>query len=679
MDANVFYEQWNNSIQSSNTEMKELDLFDDLDLLLDDEEMETSILDKPMTSNSSIKSFQFPVYEINTEQVYNNMAPLQASVLKFCQHYDYTNLSELFGTESSESTLILQWLNTRFGICIDSDYDDSLQNYSTELLNAICPKYRNINLSELYLIVPHISKDYFDASVIKYYALESRDTGLLLELLATNQFNRDEALLYANNVDKFNSYLILKASGKYDAESFNEISKHTDNLNIYTQTVVADHPFAFLGSHPCFNKILKYVQNNDVPVELAKMYSTNPFLYEIIVANSNGLYNANLINNFLCKDNMFAKFMADDYANGKLNSDVLNVYGDYYLAKLVYDVRLFDCDSETFLTELAQEELAVLVHKFSKKLLDKMFSGEIEQDEWLKYIYYLATQRDYDLCDYICNHDYITFNKYCMNKLLKDLGLNASLPDNIGEIILYQNGDKLSYLSIQMYWEAGSTFVKVLKNKLSNCCIKLLPEGYGIIICDKTYSGFSNELAKFNWLKSSKSSLSYGVHCNKFNGTNRYNLVKILEIAQTNNYHIADSFRMLGEIVPEKYLMYDNLLNLICTNYSEFAGLCTCSESLQCLKLFMNKLNNSSHGAVQIEFLKAYLGFKFNKRINFEPYDPQLIQEIRYVEVKDSYNYEQSNISKILSTLDNFVLELNKKHNIVCHFVGTNKIVFEGV
>ena len=73
-------------------------------------------------------------------------------------------------------------------------------------------------LSELNNIAVAYKEDWFDNTVIKYFALEKRDTGLLLQLMQNNLFNREEALVYTYDLDVFNSYLMLKSYVLIDKE-----------------------------------------------------------------------------------------------------------------------------------------------------------------------------------------------------------------------------------------------------------------------------------------------------------------------------------------------------------------------------------------------------------------------------------------------------------------------------
>lgn len=693
MDANNFYKMWDDSINATNVanSMENLDMFDDLDLLEDD--CDTIIIDStaqpteiavPITNTFAIKNVNFEKAQKNIE-VKSQIAPLKQAILTFCEQYDYKDLQDYVkGTDATKESLILEWLHRIYNIVIDSDYDDVLLNYSADDLKQVCCKYRNMNLSELLIIAPHLHKNYFDKSIIRDYSLEMRDTGLLLELMQNNNFNREEALLYSNNLETYNSYLLLKTSGKFEATVFETVKGSDENLNSYAKSVLSNNPWAFLGSHKDFSKIIKLVQTNEIPIELAEHHRNINFLYEILVAYSKGLYSSAFIDNYLNTTNLFCDRMAQLYCEGSLDAQTLNsTNGNFYLSKLIYDATAFTINKD-LRDMLYDNGIMDKLYYFSKSIIDNVFEGNLADNEWYKFVYYLNNNCNVTICeDYLRLsqiHGSITFNQFWYLKLIEVLNIPAKIPASVGELVMYQNGSTVSYFNVQMVWESFDILIESILDKLStNIAVKLLPEQKGIIICQKDYNSFSEERIKFQKLSNCKSSVSFAIEDNKRKDIGRYNITKMSELAsQTYSGATSDSFNCLSMITPEKYLVYDNLINLICSKYSEFAGLCMCSESIQCLKLFNNMLKLPTHAEVQIGFIKAFLEFKFKHRIRFESINASMLQEIKFIEVKNSYSYGDCSFAKVICTLDNFINELNKKNTIICKFDGVSKMIFEG-
>ena len=685
---------WNDSIntQSNEKSLENLDMFDDLDLLEEDcVQVETTINSSIVTPHETCADVGYFIKNINFDKVVQEKqvvvysdVPLKQTIKVFCEQYDYRDLKDFLKDETlTNEDAILNWLQRIYNIIIDCEYDEALLQFSEQDLDSICCLYRNMYLSELIMIASHLKKDYFDKTVIRDYSLEMRDTGLLLELMQNNCFNQEEAVLYTNNLDTFNAYLLLKTSGKFEAAVFESVKDSDENLNSYAKTVLSNNPWAFLGSHKNFGEIIQLVQSTEIPIELAERYKDNAYLYQILLAYSRGLYSSAFINNYLVIDNLYSAVMAELYANCELDAQTLaGTDGNFYLAKFVFDVKAHKMDSKCAINS-AESNLDIL-YNFAKVLLDAVFEQKLSENEWRKFVCYIAYKKEFIVCEeylrYKEIHGVMTFNQFWYFKLTSSLNISARIPENVGELVMYQNGTAISYFNVQMVWEAFDILLESIKDKLdTNLVVKLLPEQRGIIICQKDYNKFSDERTKFQKFTNCKSSLTYSVESNNTEEILRYNSVKMIQLAKDIHAgSISDSFKCLTMISPEKYLVYDNLLSLICTSYQEFAGLCMSSEAIQCLKLFNNMLKLPTRIEVQVGFLKAYLEFKFKYRIRFESFNTTLMQEIKFIEVKNSYSYSDCSFAKVISTLDNFTNELNKKSTIICKYDGVSKMIFEG-
>lgn len=619
------------------------------------------------------------------------------ALIEFCNMYDYDIadgsfsgiMKEIVHKELNEYDAIKAWLNMIAGIIDDGiEYDDAILQYSLQDLDSICPVNRNMCLSELITIARYKNEGYFDPAVIKYFSLEARDTSLLCSLMERGTFNREEALLYTENPDSYNSYLLLVMSEKYNAEVFNKINNDPANVDSYTKSVLSDSKWTFLGSHPDFSRILKSLEEKEVPMELLEAFQNNRYLLQIIQAYQKRIYSHAFIVQYLGDDveRDLADYAASDYANGYVSIEALEMFdGNYYLAKMLYDVKGYNENKSMFINHLSNPDYANTVKSFLQIILNAVVDNKLNVTEWYKFIYYIAGD-NIDICkDYkdICvdmDYEFLSFNQFWFFKLLKYFDKRVKVSTDIGELLVYQGRDNLFYLTVQSLAESFTQTCTVIATRLNNDIkIMMLPDKKGIILCKNSFNDFSKEKSKFIKISNSKSSIQFAMENHVKDHIQRYNAIAMMEIA-TSYFQgtVTDNYKQLLLAPINNYLTYDVLLGLIVQKYNEFAGLCMNPEALQTLKLLNSVLYNETQSSVQIEFFKAYLGIKFGKRFMIERYDTSM-SNINIVEVRNSYSYASTTLPKVICTLDKFVQELNRKNNIICRFEFPNKMIIEGI
>lgn len=655
--------------------------------------MQSSLLtQEPWQLQSITVQCKVPISLNETEEKSGNLA-----LIEFCNMYDYDIADGSFSgimkgivhKELNEYDAIKAWLNIVAGVIDDGiEYDDAILQYSLQELDSICPINRNMCLSELITIARYKNEKYFDPAVIKYFSLEARDTGLLCSLMERGTFNREEALLYTENLDSYNSYLLLVMSEKYNAEVFNKINNDPDNVDSYTKSVLSNSKWTFLGSHPDFSRILKLLEEKEVPMELLEAFQNNRYLLQIIQAYQKKIYNYAFIAQYLSDDveSNLADYAASDYANGYVSSEALEMFdGNYYLAKMLYDVKAYDEDKSIFIKHLNNPDCANIVKPFLQVILNAIIDNKLHMTDWYKFIYYVANG-NIDICkDYndICiemGYEFLSFNQFWFFKLLKYFDKRVNVNADIGELLVYQGKDSLFYLTVQSLADSFTQTCTTIASRLNNDVkIMMLPDKKGVILCKNSFNDFSKERNKFAKISNSKSSIQLAMENYVKNHVQRYNAIAMMEIA-TNYFQgtVTDNYKQLLLAPINNYLTYDVLLGLIVQKYNEFAGLCMNPEALQTLKLLNSVLYNETQSGVQIEFFKAYLGIKFGKRFMVERYDSSM-SSINIIEVRNSYSYASATLPKVICTLDKFVQELNRKNNIICRFEYPNKMIIEGV
>lgn len=624
----------------------------------------------------------------------SNTDDVKQALFSFCTRYDYSIqdgsfskiISAIANEDLDEQQAIMLWLNMRWGIYDDGTaFNPDILKFSENQLDNICTVSRNMALSELSTIYLHKDEDYFDASVIKNMSLESRDTGILCQLMCTGKFNREEAVLYLYDVNIFNSYLTLKLTDKFNPESFDSICAKPNSVDVYTSSILNDSPWVFLGEHRDFTKIVKLVSEKEIPLEMAKQFKDSPYLYAILKGYSEGLYDINLIREYLMVESSLNDMVAEDYANCELNKDTLVQFdSNFYLAKLMHCLALFEVKNLKLDSILHDSVIRRDITLYCESLYNSYLNNECTHNDVMCIHRSLVANIDNSFYAEYLKHQqaygrFLDFNQIWFSILLDKIGINANIPEKIGGLLLIQNKNNISYLNAQIICEKLDTVLDIIKERITDKQVQLLPDNQGLLITNSSYSDFAKEYPRFINYSGCQSSMLVAANTNKFAYMLRYNAVQVLERATNSNFRVSDNFKQLLLLAPENYLVFDNVLNLINIRFVEFTGICTCSEALQCLKLLHAVLVYDSHVKVQIEFLKNFLMLKFGKRIMFENYDSSFMESLNIIEVRNSQHYTSTTFQNVLSDLDNFVVELNKKGHIICKFSAPNKLIIEGV
>lgn len=708
MQPDLFYKEWNNTINSDHEEdLEKMDLFDMLDDLdnistnsTEDEDLLAEFYEEPTEKSADIikpqylgKDFSYDgsigIFYVmpneHSKQVNTDKA-LVASVKTFCEYYDYTfndDYEELLRNMHASGDSIEDLLVVLFDIKNDCKLEDYSYNLSFNDIAAIITEYRTFTISELNNIAVAYKEDWFDNTVIKYFALEKRDTGLLLQLMQNNLFNREEALVYTYDLDVFNSYLMLKLHGDFNIEVFNRVNSVSGNLNSYTKGILDNNPLVFLGAHKDYNKIVSLSENTEIDLKLAEKYKANPWLYSILVAATRGYLNTSFIDKYLNTDNKYADKMAVIYENLQFDTDVMTQFdGDFYFSVFAYDITAIDKDKKFI--QYFSSEWADYIHQFLQVMFQFVFEENLLRTEYLKIallmVYKSKPELSKEYLELVKQFGHVSFNQFMMFSLIHHYNINASIPADIGELIMYPSSSGFTYLSIEALIDIPDEFYFSILNKLGdNIVAKFLPDKAGILIENSEPSNLSTEAYKFRQLSEIRSSYSMAITEYSFDKINRYNAYKMMEIAKLNGWNASDNFKQLFNIEQIRYVPFDNILSLITLRYKEFCGLVTCLEAIQCLKIFSMILNHETYAELQIEFIKQYLKLKFGSRIVFENYSKSTLSNISIVEVKNSYAFESVPFTKIISSLDAFVADLNKKNRIICSFSKVSKIIFEGI
>lgn len=719
MDASTFYEMWNNSVESD-VQLEPLNVFgnavnepdesdDLLSLLLDDDLSDNldnsvnlgkdtvTIKDTEVTENVDYNSKDIFCYRkrqkefVKTEKVIS-VNPLYDSIQEFCKQYDYScegsiiKLCELLtGKVCSENEAYTEILHSLFHIVVDTDFDESLLNFSFTDIEDVIPLYRNFYLSELITVAGYKNMDSFDGAVIKYFSLEKRDTGLLLQLMNNSIFDREEAIIYTVDLDMFNSYLSLKLSNKFDKSLFDDINAAGINLNSYTKSILCDNPWAFLATNNRFEDILQITKEADIPLDLAKAFADNKWIYYIIKAYAAGVYSREFIDSYLVDDNPFAEIMAEEYAENHLDQQALAVYsGDYYVAKFIYDVKALTDDCTPFLERAASFENGKILYDFAHTLLGAVYENILPESEWYKFVYLVGVRDDIELLqayNVLAEKQVLAFNQFCFKLLIKSLGVDTEIPTDIGSLLLFQRGESLSYANSQIVAECFDKFIESIKGYMStgqHVCI--LPANTGLLICSPDYNSFVTEQEKFKLFAKCKSSLDRAVEDGATEKILKYNITRLTSIMYNNGYtDISKSFESLINSPAATYLLFDDLLDVIVNKLPEFIGLCRSTNAISLLKYLYSIMNTTNKAVIQIEFLKTVLTRFFGNRISFERYTENTVLPITVVEVHNSNLFSSETYSKVMYRFDDFIADLNRKNKIICRFSELSKIVITGV
>lgn len=641
-------------------------------------------------NNNGVASFNKKIQTTSQKKQQYAETPLENDITVWCLQWDYTcdnfnyvdALKSVFNCSTKED-VIVGWLNAVFGIITDVPFDAEVLRLSHSFIEAVYPPFRRMYFSELLILASYINDPLFDPAIMKVFTLESRDTGAIAQLMKLGKFVPEEALVYTGDLDIFNAYLSLKISDKYQKEQFDTVMGIQGNLNNYTKAMLSGDTWAFLGNHKDFNDILNVIHDCDeLQKEDIQDYAQNPWLLDIVKAYKLGLFSKQFIDMFLVKENRFAEQMAKEYGLARLDKQLLHIDGDFYAAKLLYVAKKFSANTDNLSEYLTDPNTKQNGHNFARIILESVWDDKCTEEDWEKFVYCLVNHPSQSLpekvVDFYRHYRAIEFNQFYFNSLLNKLEIKSKLPSGIGELIVLRSSKSAMYLNIQILCEAEDVFVESIRNKLGNeFAVKLLPEHAGIIISAPDFNDFDQERNKFQNINNASCSLSTAIASGNIKSVSRYNAENMVKIAQTQTPGVVtESFKQLLQIPLQSYLIYDNMLSIISKRFNMFVGLCMCAESVQCLKIFNEALQFGSLAEVQIEFLRIYLGFKFRDRVQFDRYNANALQPINVVEVIGSYVYGSVSYMKVISTLDEFTMELNKKPSIRCNLDTPNKMIF---
>ena len=415
-------------------------------------------------------------------------------------------------------------------------------------------------------------------------------------------------------------------------------------------------------------------QTTKLAPEVIRRYQKSPWLYDILLASTKGVVNDAFIQKASQKPETIAKQMMNFYSSGLIDYDVLNaVNGDFNVAKVSFDLKQMNDDSEPFLQGI-EHNLGIFSY-FAEMLVTNLLEGKIDYKIYNIFLFDCACRNDWAFVSEVTAAliDNKSYNQFYFEKLLSAAGKHVKVPRDIGALILLQTNTGFTYVSVDLLRVGLDNVAQIIEKP--DMVVKLLPEQKGLILCKKDFTEFYKEKQKLSWFCAPYDSIQYAIE-HKIDGDKIHcGLTQMKALSRVTS--VADSFKQLYDLQIEKYCLFDPLIIVMVTNFPDMCGIITSQDFISLLKIFNAALMCKDKDAVKVWLLVKYLSCKFGKRLSMQPIDFNNLGNINYVNVKNNYLFSNRDITEVFTSLDVLVRELNKSNNIRVS-VQNNTICLEG-
>ncbi|MEY8334178.1 hypothetical protein AALB53_13885 [Lachnospiraceae bacterium 47-T17] len=542
---------------------------------------------------------------------------------------------------SREDTVLHNW-NSNFSIKAESDEaalqyymlmhygvymsQEAVIKYKNQLTGDVLKKFgmskRELSAVDVELLIKNVDSNWFDSNIFNDYAVETRDTGLILDLLKHDKVDTNMLTKYTEiSTEALNAYLQLILNDVFTEAGLDAQIAGKTNLQKYVEKAKdgENNKFSVIENREDVSEILKLLDQceeagNKVPEEILNEYAGALCLPYILKAYLNGVYDKAFIDDVLCVSGILsAKFVPEMYVSGEIDFNLYQKYKDPFIAIFVKDVLKIGITSSKNLVSLIKE------HKNSILLLLKAMyqdTNSLTSFDYHKFLILMCSEYACRVARYIEGGIPLrSFNSFCIKIVLQELNKDLPTVSHIGKVLILVCDSVISSHTVEEIIFNKEIF-SFLDGK-NNINAELLPDNNGIIVGNFDLFD-TDKVCKSRFGRTSLESVLLTKKVQKMidaNMVNRCNAVLINEFIENSKNKLTAYVQgiLFG---PDEltYGAYDMTIGFILEYYPELSYLLCAENSKYYLQVIKMLSGVTEHTKFIYQFLFYVLRAQYGKK-----------------------------------------------------------------
>ena len=576
-------------------------------------------------------------------------------------------------TVSTDDEALQMFLRMHFGVYLNAEafqkYKDTL---SVETLAHFGCSIRELNSTDVKIILECSTQKWFDIDNFMRFALESPDSDAIISLMSKGIFNAEEASQYEDNPDAMHAYLMLKDNDVYNKLEFDACVSRKVNLTEYCkQKISSDVDYlSLVGEREDVADILAALvtcrdSGHAVSQEMLTKYKDCNSLLQILLAYSKGIWVQEFVDAYLLTNVFLPEFALKFYTDGRLNEQLyIALNQQIYAVIVMQDAIDFGIKDFEQLRAIALDETSVIL-----TLLKKVYFQDIpiKELEYKKILFALAyADKEFILGCLQAHENYFTFSQLMQFAVTDALGVPFNVSESIGDnlnICISKHFILISASSFMYVREDVLKIAQSLTTAETQLHVDILPNDNGLKIYDDTTLADNVKLNSIRLGISSFEALaSYGLDTIPVKGHDVFRRNSDMLYSIFEELKISPSEYTKGIMTSDSklnYILYDSVFGFISSYYKSLAFLLASEHSKAYLSLLKGVIDTPITSHVLYKFLANVFTVSLTKN-KFQCTSRYLgdIQNDQIIEIRGIAGLGITTYQHLLSNLDT-VLEMS--------------------
>lgn len=511
--------------------------------------------------------------------------------------------------------IIEKYIKVRYGVWFtDVQVLQEVLALGTDFLHQLKFDYRMCSLSDVRFIRECWCEPWYDPGIINEFALDVNFVPLLIALMKNGKIDVDIMMRYRENQEVLLCCLRLLNSDRF---ILGEFEKAVNDMccKQYTESVLSGEKnrMKVIEHREDFNDIKVKIRALEgdgkiIDWDLVEKYKDAYYLSDIILASSDGRFNAEFVDKYLLKPLGKFSFISAMYAENAVNVEIAP--SNFMYAKICTDAGNLGLEIHRFEAYKGMRGLTCLVCS--------RYAGNLPETDYRKFMAVLSLDKTLNLIVSINKSEQLieSYSAFWLDQLLKHLGLSLLIGRNIGDDILFVkfvgNKRRKYYLQIDDFVINQEKFLGLISGSIS-CGI--LDKEKGIVLSNVSLN------SNYHFSCKAKSSLTewanngldknlqvqYGdgnfiMHTNFWKALQSAN--ERAKMQQSRGMKLNRSVLNFIKMDMGEYYNYDKMFNYV-AGRQEFLGIFMSENAFALLKLFSNAY--VYHTVSQVMFMFLYV------------------------------------------------------------------------
>lgn len=515
----------------------------------------------------------------------------------------------------SVDDIIEKYIKVHYGVWFtDMHVLQEILALGTDFLHQLKFDYRMCSLSDVRFIKECWCEPWYDSGIINEFALDVNFVPLLIELMKNGKIDANIMMRYRENQEVLLCCLRLLNSDRF---ILGEFEKAVNDMccKQYTESVLSGEKnrMQVIEHRDDFNDIKVKIRALEgdgkiIDWDLVEKYKDAYYLCDIILASSDGRFNAEFVNEYLLKPLGKFSFISTMYAENAVNVEIAP--SNFMYAKICTDAENLGLEIHRFETYKGMRGLTCLVCS--------RYVGSLPETDYRKFMAVLSLDKTLNLIESINKSEQLieSYSAFWLTQLLKHLGLSLFIDKNIGDDILFVKfvGSKRRkyYLQVDDFVINQEKFLNLISGSVS---CGMLDKETGIVLSNVSLN------SNYHFRCKAKSSLTeWANNCLDKNLQVQYgddnfiihiNFWKALQSANERaKLHPSRGMKINRSVLnfikmdTGEYYNYDKMFNYV-SGHQEFLGIFMSENAFALLKLFSNAY--VYHTVSQVMFMFLYV------------------------------------------------------------------------